>query len=124
MSKPEQVDILEGKTQRVEVRMSKRELKIIDASAKRMRLNRSEYLRARGLKRVYKSIQAIPNPDYANLMLNYRELRAQGNNLNQMTKAIHLAKFTGLSIEIDKTLLQAAVEANNRATQAILAVAG
>jgi hypothetical protein len=105
--------------------MSKQEqMKIIDASAKRMRLNRSEYLRTRGLKRVYKSIQAIPNSDYANLMLNYRELRAQGNNLNQMTKAIHLAKFTGQSISVDEAVLQAAVEANNRATQAVLGVAG
>ncbi|WP_310426135.1 plasmid mobilization protein [Chamaesiphon sp. VAR_48_metabat_135_sub] len=124
MKKSEEIDLSKGKTERIEVRMSERELKIIDASAKKMRMNRSEYLRTRGLKRVYKSIQAIPSPDYANLMLNYRELRAQGNNLNQMTKAVHLAKFTGQSIAIDKTVLQAAVEANNRATQAVLGVAG
>ena len=124
MSKQEEIDILEGKFRRVEVRMSDRELRIIDASAQKTGLNRSEYLRARGLKRVYTAVRNIPNPDYENLMLNYRELRAQGNNLNQITKAIHLAKFTGQSIVIDEAELRAAVAANNRATQAILRVAG
>jgi Bacterial mobilisation protein (MobC) len=124
MKKPEEIDTPKGKTERIEVRMSEQELKIVDASAKKMRMNRSEYLRTRGLKRVYRSIQAIPSPDYADLMLNYRELRAQGNNLNQMTKALNSAKFTGQSIAIDKTVLQAAVEANNRATRAVLGIAG
>ena len=119
MSEAAKVDILEGKFRRVEVRMSDRELRLIDAAAQKTGLNRSEYLRVRGLKRVYTKVQPLPSPDYENLMLNYRELRAQGNNLNQITKAIHLAKFTGQAI--DSTELRAAVEANNRATQAILA---
>lgn len=121
MSEAAKVDILEGKFRRVEVRMSDRELRLIDAAAQKTGLNRSEYLRVRGLKRVYTKVKPLPSPDYENLMLNYRELRAQGNNLNQITKAIHTAKFTGQSISIDSTELRAAVEANNRATQAILA---
>jgi Bacterial mobilisation protein (MobC) len=120
MSEPAEIDILEGKVRRVEVRMSDRELRLIDASAEKTGLNRSEYLRLRGLKRVYTKVKPLPSPDYENLMLNYRELRAQGNNLNQMTKAIHLAKFTGGSVVIDRSELRAAVEANDRATQAIL----
>lgn len=120
MSEAVKIDPLEGKFRRVEVRISDRELRLIDASAKKTGLTRSEYLRVRGLKRVYTKVKPLPSPDYENLMLNYRELRAQGNNLNQMTKAIHLAKFTGGSIVINESELRAAVEANNRATQAIL----
>lgn len=122
MSEAVKIDPLEGKFRRVEVRISDRELRLIDASAKKTGLTRSEYLRVRGLKRVYTKVKPLPSPDYENLMLNYRELRAQGNNLNQMTKAIHLAKFTGGSVVIDESELRAAVEANNRATQAILKV--
>jgi hypothetical protein len=120
MSEAVKIDPLEGKFRRVEVRISDRELRLIDASAKKTGLTRSEYLRVRGLKRVYTKVKPLASPDYENLMLNYRELRAQGNNLNQMTKAIHLAKFTGGSVVIDRSELRAAVEANNRATQAIL----
>jgi hypothetical protein len=122
MSEPAEIETIEGKFRRVEVRMSDRELRLIDASAQKTGLNRSEYLRVRGLKRVYTKVRPLPSPDYENLMLNYRELRAQGNNLNQMTKAIHLAKFTGGSVVIDRSELRAAVEANNRATQAILKI--
>jgi hypothetical protein len=101
MSKPEQVDILEGKTKRVEVRMSKRELKIIDASAKKANLNRSEYLRLRGQKKVY--------------------MRAQGNNLNQIAKALNTALKAGYQVNFDANELKTAIEANRTATQAICA---
>ncbi len=119
MRKSKQVDRSERKIKRVEVLMSDRELQIVDAAAKEMRLNRSEYLRARGLK--YPATRSVPKPEYAALMLNYRELRAQGNYLQQMTKAVNLAKINGQSIVIDEIQLQATLEANDRATQAILA---
>jgi hypothetical protein len=82
MRKSKQVDRSERKIKRVEVLMSDRELQIVDAAAKEMRLNRSEYLRTRGLK--HPVIRSVPKPEYAVLMLNYRELRAQGNCLHQM----------------------------------------
>jgi hypothetical protein len=119
MSKPEQVDILEGKTKRVEVRMSKRELKIIDASAKKANLNRSEYLRLRGQKKVY--MRALPRHDYDTLTRNYRELRAQGNNLNQIAKALNTALKAGYQVNFDANELKTAIEANRTATQAICA---
>jgi molybdopterin converting factor small subunit len=119
MSKPEQVDILEGKTKRVEVRMSKRELKIIDASAKKANLNRSEYLRLRGQKKVY--MRALPRHDYDTLTRNYRELRAQGNNLNQIAKALNTALKAGDRVNFDANELKTAIEANRTATQAICA---
>jgi hypothetical protein len=119
MRKSKQVDRSERKIKRVEVLMSDRELQIVDAAAREMRLNRSEYLRARGLK--HPATRSIPKPEYAVLMLNYRELRAQGNCLHQMTKAVNLAKINGQSIVIDEIQLQATAEANERATQAILA---
>jgi Bacterial mobilisation protein (MobC) len=119
MSKPEQIDILEGKTKRVEVRMSKRELKIIDASAKKANLNRSEYLRLRGQKKVY--MRALPHHDYDTLTRNYRELRAQGNNLNQIAKALNTALKAGYQVNFDVNELKTAIEANRTATQAICA---
>lgn len=119
MSKPKQIDILEGKSRRVEVRMSDRELRIIDASAKKANLNRSEYLRLRGQKKVY--TKALPCHDYDTLTRNYRELRAQGNNLNQIAKALNTAALAGYQVNLDANDLKTAIEANRIATQAIRA---
>ncbi len=119
MSKPKQIDILEGKSRRVEVRMSDRELRIIDASAKKANLNRSEYLRLRGQKKVY--TKALPRHDYDTLTRNYRELRAQGNNLNQIAKALNTAALAGYQVNLDANDLKTAIEANRVATQAICA---
>jgi hypothetical protein len=120
MSKPKLVDLPEGKTRRVEVMMSDRELQIIDTNAKKTGLNRSEYLRARGMKRTYTMARHLPDPDYAKLMVNLRELRAQGNNLNQLTRAVHLARLGGDTIHIDRSKLSNTLEANQRATTAVL----
>jgi Bacterial mobilisation protein (MobC) len=119
MSKPEAVDILAGKTERVEVRMSTQELKIIDAAAKKVNLNRSEYLRLRGQKRVY--TKELPRRDYDTLTRNYRELRAQGNNLNQIARALNTALGFGCQVNFDANDLKIAIEANQLATQAVCA---
>ena len=117
MSKTEKIDIFEGKTERVEVRMSKRELKNIDTSATKVNLTRSEYLRLRGQKKVY--TRALPSRDYETLTRNYRELRAQGNNLNQIAKALNTALKVGHQLNFDGDSLKIAIEANQQATQAI-----
>jgi Bacterial mobilisation protein (MobC) len=122
MSKQIDVVLPETKCRRVEIVMSDRELQIIDTNARKTGLNRSEYLRARGMKRTYTIARHLPDPDYAKLMSNLRELKAQGNNLNQMTRAVHLARLAGNMVIVDDRQLQATLEANNRATQAILNV--
>jgi Bacterial mobilisation protein (MobC) len=122
MSKQKPVALPEAKCRRVELVMSDRELQVIDTNARKTGLNRSEYLRARGMKRTYTIARHLPDPDYAKLMLNLRELKAQGNNLNQMTRAVHLARLAGNMVIVDDRQLQATLEANNRATEAILNV--
>lgn len=117
MSKQEPIDIFEGKNERVEVRMSKRELEIIDKSARKANLNRSEYLRLRGQKKVY--TKALPSRDYETLTRNYRELRAQGNNLNQIAKALNTALKIGHQLNFDADDLKVAIAANLVATKAI-----
>jgi Bacterial mobilisation protein (MobC) len=93
------IDTLRGKERRIEVRVSDRELQIIDAAAERTGLNRSEYLRAKGLEGIYIKNRSLPDPDYAHLMLNYRELLTQGNNLNQIARALNAARSQGESVE-------------------------
>lgn len=117
MSKPAEIDILEGKTERVEVRMSKRELKNIDTSAKKVNLTRSEYLRLRGQKKVY--TRALPSRDYETLTRNYRELQAQGNNFNQIAKALNTALKAGHQVNFDENHLKVAIEANLKTKQEI-----
>lgn len=111
----------ERKTERIEILATKSQVKKIDAHAKKTGLNRSQYLLARGEKRTYTMARHLPDPDYAKLMLNLRELKAQGNNLNQLTRAVHLARLNGHHyIGIDEAELQKVAEANQQATQAIL----
>jgi hypothetical protein len=114
-----EVDILEGKDRRIEVRVSDRELQIIDASAQKSGCTRSEYLRARGLKRVYMKKRSLPDPDYANLMLNYRELRAQGNNLNQIARVLNTARLRGESVEDYLEVVEATMVVNQETIQTI-----
>lgn len=114
----------ERKTQQVNLKLTQREKQIIDSNAKKTGLNRSDYLIARATKRTYTKANNIPEPDYVNLMLNLRELRAQGNNLNQLTRAVHIAKLQGDLILVDEIQLQATLEANLQARQAILNITG
>jgi uncharacterized protein (DUF1778 family) len=122
MSKLLEEDIPERKTQQINLKLTRRQKQIIDNNAKKMGLNRSDYLIARATKRPHTRANEILAPDYVNLMLNLRELRAQGNNLNQLTRALHVAKLRGDLIIVDETQLQATLEANLQARQAILNV--
>jgi uncharacterized protein (DUF1778 family) len=71
-------------TQQINLKLTRRQKQIIDNNAKKMGLNRSDYLIARATKCPYTRANNIPEPDYITLMLNLRQLRAQGNNLNQL----------------------------------------
>jgi hypothetical protein len=115
--KPEEIDILEGKIRRVEVRMSERELRTIDRSAAKIGITRSEYLRLRGTKQVY--TKALPERDYTTLSRNYRELRAQGNNLNQIARALNTAQLAGDRVNLDVRDVEAAIASISLTTQII-----
>ncbi len=122
MPKQKELNIPERKTKRIELRVTNRNFQIIEKFAKKSGMNRSEYLEARGIKRTYMKTNNIPEPDYAHLMLNFRELRAQGNNLNQLTRAVHVARLQGDIVVVDDSMLQAAIAANLQAREAIVNV--
>lgn len=109
------------KTVRIELVVDEDEAKIIDDNAQKMYLNRSEYARARMLKRVYTAARKLPEPDYLTLVTNLRELRAQGNNLNQIARGINQSLKRGDDLNLDITELQIAIQSNIRATQTIIA---
>ena len=113
------IDTLAGKERRIEVRVSDRELQIIDASAERTGLNRSEYLRAKGLEGICIKNGSLPDPDYAHLMLNYRELLTQGNNLNQIARALNVARSRGESVEDYLAAVAATIAVNQQTLQQI-----
>lgn len=113
------IDTLAGKERRIEVRVSDRELQIIDASAERTGLNRSEYLRTKGLEGIDIKNRSLPDPDYAHLMLNYRELLTQGNNLNQIARALNAARSRGESVADYLAAVAATIAVNQQTLQQI-----
>jgi uncharacterized protein (DUF1778 family) len=115
-----EIDLLERKTSRIEIRVSDRELRLIDAAAQETGLNRSEYLIARGLKQVCVTTRNVAEPNYVSLAQTLRELKAQGNNLNQMTRALHIAIEHGSIFDLGA--LETAIDVNYAATQAIIKV--
>jgi hypothetical protein len=111
--------LLEIKTSRIEIRVSDRELWQIDTFASEIGLTRSDYLRARGLKEPHLIRRNIAEPNYIALAKTLNELKAQGNNLNQLTRALHTAmQYEGVSFDLEA--LEAALIVNQQATQAIL----
>jgi Bacterial mobilisation protein (MobC) len=77
------------KTVRIELVVDEDEAKIIDDNAEKMYLNRSEYLRARGLKRVYTKNREVPPVEIIALIQILSELKRQGNNLNQIARRLN-----------------------------------
>jgi hypothetical protein len=109
-----------NKTVRMELVVDEDEAKIIDGNAEKMYLKRSEYLRARGLKRVYTAVSKLPEADYITLAKNLQELKAQGNNLNQIARGINTSLLKNGSLELDVAGLKTAIASNIAATQAII----
>jgi hypothetical protein len=81
-----------NKTVRIEIVVDEDEAKIIDDNAKKIYLNRSEYLRFRGLKRVYVRSREVPPIEIISLIQILRELKRQGNNLNQIARKLNSGK--------------------------------
>jgi Bacterial mobilisation protein (MobC) len=71
-----------------------------------MYLNRSEYLRARGLKRVYTKGREVPPVEIIALTQVLSELKRQGNNLNQIARRLNSGitiNTKDLSIHLEAT---------------------
>jgi hypothetical protein len=122
LEKQTKVKTAERKTHRIELRVGDRDLQIIEANAKQVGLNRSQFLISRGKKQTYPIARHLPNPDYANLMLTYRELKSQGNDLKQIGRAMNRALLEGKSVGVEADRLQQLIEDNQKAIQAIITI--
>ena len=120
LEKQTMVKTAERKTHRIELRVGDRDLQIIEANAKQVGLNRSQFLISRGKKQTYPIARHLPNPDYANLMLACRELKSQGNALKQIGRAMNRALLEGKHCDLNTNQLQQLIQANDLAIQTIL----
>jgi hypothetical protein len=91
------------KTVRIELVVDEDEARIIDDNAEKMYLNRSEYLRARGLKRVYTKNREVPPVEIIALIQILSELKRQGNNLNQVSRRLNSGGSIDLPIHLETT---------------------
>ena len=122
LDKHPKVKTSDRKTNRIELRVGSQDLEIIEANAKQVGLNRSQFLISRGKKQTYPISWHLPDPNYAPLMLNLRELKSQGKDLKQISSAINRALLDGKSVNVDALQLQQLIEDNQQATQAIIAI--
>jgi hypothetical protein len=122
LDKHPKVKTSDRKTNRIELRVGSQDLEIIEANAKQVGLNRSQFLISRGKKQTYPIARHLPDPNYAPLMLNLRELKSQGKDLKQISSAINRALLNGKSVNVDALQLQQLIEDNQQATQAIIAI--
>jgi hypothetical protein len=120
LEKQTKVKTSDRKTNRIELRVGSQDLEIIEANAKQVGLNRSQFLIARGKKQTYPIARHLPTPNYAPLMLNLRELKSQGNDLQQIGRAMNRALLNGKSVAVDSQQLQQLIADNQQAIQAIL----
>jgi hypothetical protein len=77
------------KSKRINLMIPADKLWIVDNHATMMGLNRSQYLIARGLKRVYVRSREVPPVEIVALIKILSELKRQGNNLNQVARRLN-----------------------------------
>ena len=124
VSNPEtrlKVKTSEQKTHRIELRVGNQDLQIIEANAKQVGLNRSQFLIASGKKQTYPIARHRPHPNYAPLTLNLRELKSQGNDLKQISRALNHTLLDE-TFNVDAQQLQQLIAVNQQAIQAIVAI--
>ncbi len=79
---------------KISVRFTDGELDLIHARAEAIDLNRTAYIQRQALQN--RDIELTPQPTIdTGRMLLVKELRIQGNNLNQIAKGINLANISG-----------------------------
>ena len=85
----------------VKVKLTDRELLTVMENAARAGMNRAQFLRTSGLiDRPYTISPKLDNDQESKIVaLRYhKEWRAQGNNLNQIARAINIAKLSGRNV--------------------------
>ena len=124
-STTEEIILLQPKrVNNITLRLSDDELDTIEAQAHKLNLNRSDYLRHQALKSVRrfkpKPLKSIDTLQYQELALIRKELSCQGNNLNQIARALNTLLKMGVPCNIDIARLEQIASESYRATQSIL----
>lgn len=89
---------------KISVRFTDRELDLIHARAEAIDLNRTAYIQRQALQN--RDIELTPQPTIdTGRMLLVKELRIQGNNLNQIAKGINRSNISGQSLGDYRKLL-------------------
>lgn len=108
----------------ITLRLTDDELDTIEERARMLNLNRSDYLRHQVLKSVRrfktKPVKSLDTLQYQKLALIRKELNCQGNNLNQIARALTTLLKMGVPVEIDIARLEQIANDSYRATRSIL----
>jgi Bacterial mobilisation protein (MobC) len=106
----------------ITLRLTDEELDTIEQQSRKLELNRSDYLRHQALKPVrrLKPAKDLDILQYQELALLRRELSAQGNNLNQIARALNTLLQTGEPVKIDISRLEMIANESYAATKSIL----
>lgn len=115
----------------ITLRLTDDELDTIESQARKLNLNRSDYLRHQALKSVRrfkpKLLKSLDTLQYRELALIRKELSCQGNNLNQIARALNTLLKLGVPVvgvptggNLDIAQLEQIASESYRATQSIL----
>jgi Bacterial mobilisation protein (MobC) len=131
-STTEEIILLQPKrVNNITLRLTDDELDTIEEQARKLNLNRSDYLRHQALKSVRrfkpKPLKSLDTLQYRELALIRKELSCQGNNLNQIARALNTLLKMGVPVvglptggNLDIARLEQIASESYRATQSIL----
>jgi Bacterial mobilisation protein (MobC) len=131
-STTEEIILLQPKrVNNITLRLTDDELDTIEEQARKLNLNRSDYLRHQALKSVRrfkpKPLKSLDTLQYRELALIRKELSCQGNNLNQIARALNTLLKMGVPVvgvptggNLDIARLEQIANESYRATQSIL----
>jgi hypothetical protein len=131
-STTEEIILLQPKrVNNITLRLTDDELDTIEEQARKLNLNRSDYLRHQALKSVRrfkpKPLKSLDTLQYRELAMIRKELSCQGNNLNQIARALNTLLKMGVPVvgvptggNLDIARLEQIATESYRATQSIL----
>jgi Bacterial mobilisation protein (MobC) len=133
-STTEEIILLQPKrVNNITLRLTDDELDTIEEQARKLNLNRSDYLRHQALKSVRrfkpKPMKSLDTLQYRELALIRKELSCQGNNLNQIARALNTLLKMGVPVvgvptggNLDIARLEHIASESYRATRSILSL--
>ena len=101
----------------ITIRLTDKELDLIQNRVKGLDITRSEYIRRQLLGKVQNiktQNEEFNQGEYKKWLILHREWIAQGNNLNQIAMGINRANLDGRSIILDSDVLKSIETANNK----------